>query len=152
MFFHLLRSILFYCVFAHCRLERSTDQVIKPINLEALSKWVGQIPEDVVRDMAEIAPMLQTLGYDPFGNPPDYGRPDSVVVKKMEEMKQNQDVWKQRESEAVHARESIRQTLLRDKESVASDHFDHPSDHENEAIPDASIESSAKNIAAAGDS
>lgn len=139
-------------MFVHCRLERSTDQVIKPINLEALSKWVGQIPEDVVRDMAEIAPMLQTLGYDPFGNPPDYGRPDSYVVKKMEEMKQNEDVWKLKESEAVHARESIRQTLLRDKESVASDHFDHPSDHENEPVPDASIESSAKNIAAAEDS
>ena len=24
-------------------------QVIKPVNLEALSKWVGQIPDDVVQ-------------------------------------------------------------------------------------------------------
>lgn len=44
------------------RLERSTDQVIKPINMEALSKWVGAIPKDVVRDMATIAPMLEFLG------------------------------------------------------------------------------------------
>jgi len=44
------------------RLERSTDQVIKPINIEALSKWVGKIPSDVVKDMANIAPMLSILG------------------------------------------------------------------------------------------
>lgn len=52
------------------RVERSSDQVIKPVNLEALSKWVGKIPEDVVRDMADIAPMLSVLGYDPYANPP----------------------------------------------------------------------------------
>lgn len=61
------------------RVERSSDQVIKPVNLEALSKWVGNIPEDVVRDMADIAPMLSVLGYDPFANPPDYGKPDAWV-------------------------------------------------------------------------
>ena len=61
------------------RVERSSDQVIKPVNLEALSKWVGHIPEDVVRDMAEIAPMLSVLNYDPYSNPPDYGKPDSWV-------------------------------------------------------------------------
>lgn len=47
--------------FAH-RVERSSDQVIKPVNLEALTKWVGNIPEDVVHDMANIAPMLSVLG------------------------------------------------------------------------------------------
>lgn len=61
------------------RVERSSDQVIKPVNLEALSKWVGHIPEDVVRDMADIAPMLSVLGYDPYANPPDYGKADSWV-------------------------------------------------------------------------
>lgn len=65
--------------FANFRVERSSDQVIKPVNLEALNKWVGQIPEDVVRDMADIAPMLSVLGYDPFANPPDYGKPDAWV-------------------------------------------------------------------------
>lgn len=66
------------CFFVH-RVERSSDQVIKPVNLEALSKWVGHIPEDVVRDMADIAPMLSVLGYDPYANPPDYGKADSWV-------------------------------------------------------------------------
>lgn len=61
------------------RVERSSDQVIKPVNLEALSKWVGHIPDDVVRDMAEIAPMLSVLNYDPYSNPPEYGKPDAWV-------------------------------------------------------------------------
>lgn len=61
------------------RVERSSDQVIKPVNLEALNKWVGAFPEDVVRDMADIAPMLSVLGYDPYANPPQYGNPDSFV-------------------------------------------------------------------------
>lgn len=40
---------------------------------------MGNIPEDVVRDMADVAPMLSVLGYDPFANPPDYGKPDAWV-------------------------------------------------------------------------
>ncbi|XP_005869866.1 PREDICTED: LOW QUALITY PROTEIN: protein-tyrosine sulfotransferase 2, partial [Myotis brandtii] len=62
------------------KIERSTDQVIKPVNLEALSKWTGHIPGDVVRDMAQIAPMLARLGYDPYANPPNYGNPDPIVI------------------------------------------------------------------------
>lgn len=62
------------------KVERSSDQVIKPVNMEALTKWVGNIPEDVVKDMADIAPMLSVLGYDPYANPPNYGKPDKVVA------------------------------------------------------------------------
>lgn len=29
--------------------------------------------------MADIAPMLSVLGYDPYANPPVYGAPDSLV-------------------------------------------------------------------------
>ncbi|KAJ8400057.1 hypothetical protein AAFF_G00400960 [Aldrovandia affinis] len=66
------------------RIERSTDQVIKPVNLEALNRWVGHIPIDVMADMAEIAPMLTRLGYNPNENPPEYGQPDPVVVNNTE--------------------------------------------------------------------
>ncbi|XP_034646953.1 protein-tyrosine sulfotransferase 2 isoform X1 [Trachemys scripta elegans] len=62
------------------KIERSTDQVIKPVNLEALSKWIGHIPGDVLQDMAQIAPMLARLGYDPYANPPNYGNPDPLVI------------------------------------------------------------------------
>lgn len=51
---------------------------MKPVNRDALSKWVGQIPADVISEMAEIAPMLARLGYDPQENPPDYTKPDSM--------------------------------------------------------------------------
>lgn len=58
------------------RVERSSDQVVRPLYQEALTKWVGQIPDDVITDMASIAPMLATLGYDPAANPPAYGVPE----------------------------------------------------------------------------
>ena len=66
-------------MFASCRVERSTDQVMKPVNTDALSKWVGHIPSDVLIDMAEIAPMLARLGYDPHANPPNYTRPEPMA-------------------------------------------------------------------------
>ncbi|XP_030637848.1 tyrosylprotein sulfotransferase 1, like [Chanos chanos] len=56
------------------KVERSTDQVVNPVNTEALSKWVGKIPDDVMKDMAHVAPMLSRLGYDPQANPPDYSK------------------------------------------------------------------------------
>jgi len=98
------------------RLERSTDQVIKPINLEALSKWVGQIPEDVVKDMGEVAPMLASLGYNPAANPPDYGKPDSFVISKMKEIEKNRDTWREKEQEMLKERESIRASLLKQRD------------------------------------
>jgi protein-tyrosine sulfotransferase len=55
--------------------------VVKPVNLEALSKWVGHIPDDVIEDMNNVAPMLSKMGYDPYGNPPNYGKPDSEVCE-----------------------------------------------------------------------
>lgn len=75
------------------KMERSTDQVIKPVNLEALSKWVGKMPDDVVRDMADIAPMLSVLGYDPLGNPPNYGNPDSFVIDNTKDVQAHKTHW-----------------------------------------------------------
>ncbi|GFS21732.1 protein-tyrosine sulfotransferase 1 [Elysia marginata] len=82
--------------------EKSTDQVIKPVNSGALSNWVGHIPEDVVRDMAVIAPMLRTLGYNPNANPPNYGQPDPNVADNTIHIKQNADFWRKRELEVLH--------------------------------------------------
>uniref|UniRef100_A0A0B7ADI3 Protein-tyrosine sulfotransferase n=1 Tax=Arion vulgaris TaxID=1028688 RepID=A0A0B7ADI3_9EUPU len=77
--------------------EKSTDQVIKPVNIEALSQWVGSIPDDVVKDMELLAPMLRTLGYDPLANPPNYGNPDPNVADNTLHIKKKADFWKQRE-------------------------------------------------------
>ena len=52
---------------------------MNPVNTDALSKWVGHIPSDVMKEMADIAPMLARLGYDPRANPPDYTQPDPLL-------------------------------------------------------------------------
>ncbi|XP_050504253.1 protein-tyrosine sulfotransferase [Diabrotica virgifera virgifera] len=83
------------------KVERSSDQVIKPVNLEALTKWVGKIPEDVIRDMADIAPMLSVLGYDPYANPPNYGQPDAEVAHKTKEIQENKNVWDKKAQEML---------------------------------------------------
>lgn len=75
------------------KVERSSDQVIKPVNLEALSKWVGHIPDDVIEDMASIAPMLSHFGYDPAGNPPNYGKADKIVVENTNDIKEHDKDW-----------------------------------------------------------
>ncbi|XP_062409694.1 protein-tyrosine sulfotransferase 2 [Sardina pilchardus] len=72
------------------RIERSTDQVIKPVNLEALERWVGHIPPDVLSDMKKIAPMLSRLGYDPNANPPKYGQPDAVVINNTDRVRKGE--------------------------------------------------------------
>ncbi|XP_024082876.1 protein-tyrosine sulfotransferase [Cimex lectularius] len=83
------------------KVERSSDQVIKPVNIEALTKWVGHFPEDVVRDMATIAPMLSRLGYDPRANPPNYGQPDSIVLDNTRKVKENSKEWEQKAGELL---------------------------------------------------
>ncbi|XP_066545598.1 protein-tyrosine sulfotransferase 2 isoform X2 [Amia ocellicauda] len=66
------------------RIERSTDQVMQPVNLGALSRWVGQIPLDVLAELETIAPMLNRLGYDPHANPPYYGEAEPIVLNNTE--------------------------------------------------------------------
>uniref|UniRef100_T1J9P8 Protein-tyrosine sulfotransferase n=1 Tax=Strigamia maritima TaxID=126957 RepID=T1J9P8_STRMM len=83
------------------KMERSSDQVVKPVNLEALSKWVGHIPDDCVRDMASVAPMLAMLGYDPNGNPPNYGNPDSFVIDNTKDIRENSKHWSKLADEVV---------------------------------------------------
>lgn len=94
------------------KLERSTDQVVKPVNTETLSKWVGAMPADVVRDMPKIAPMLSVLGYDPLANPPNYGDPDTFVLGKMKLIEENRDVWREKEEKLIKEREEMRKQLM----------------------------------------
>ena len=86
--------------------------MIKPINIEALSKWVGHIPADVVDEMGQIAPMLHKLGYDPHGNPPNYGEPDSFVMQNMNELNKNQDDWKMKEEKRKSERNKLRDKIM----------------------------------------
>ncbi|CAF1499918.1 unnamed protein product [Adineta steineri] len=74
--------------------EHSTDQVIKPINLEALTKWFSHIPAHVKRDVDSLAPMLKRLGYDTISDAPTYGTADPFVLENMNRLKNNADFWK----------------------------------------------------------
>ena len=76
--------------------EPSSDQIVKPINVEALTQWAGHYPEDVIRDMAEIAPMLSKFGYNPKENPPNYGVPDGHVINNTQDVQKNHDFWEAR--------------------------------------------------------
>jgi protein-tyrosine sulfotransferase len=88
------------------KVERSSDQVIKPVNLEALSSWVGKIPADVVAQMDTIAPMLRRLGYDPFANPPNYGDPDMKIKENTFHIQTNKEYWKELAKKySVHVKE-----------------------------------------------
>lgn len=90
------------------KVERSTDQVIKPVNLEALSKWVGKIPKEVVAEMDKVAPMLRKLGYDPFGNPPNYGEPEKVVKENTNDIQKNHYFWENKVREVIPPRRNLR--------------------------------------------
>jgi len=81
--------------------ERSSDQIVKPINVEALTTWVGFYPEDVLKDMDSIAPMLAKLGYSPTENPPNYGVPDGQVVNNTRDVQENRDFWEIRSKQMV---------------------------------------------------
>ena len=70
--------------------------MIKPVNLEALSKWVDAIPEEVKRDMSAIAPMLAKLGYDPNAYPPHYGDASQFASDNTHDIRAKEDYWRQR--------------------------------------------------------
>lgn len=97
--------------------------MIKPINLEALTKWVGHIPEDVVRDMADIAPMLSVLKYDPYANPPNYGKPDAVVVDNTKDVLENVERWQQKARELFKPSNEVEENMMEDQ---ASEHPQEP--------------------------
>ena len=84
---------MYMCLY---RVEKSTDQVIKPVNLEALGRWVDAVPMDVRGDIHKIAPMLSRLGYDADAYPPSYGQADALVANNTLLLKQNEVYWQQK--------------------------------------------------------
>ena len=68
--------------------------MIKPINLEALTKWIGHIPADVRKEVDTLAPMLKKLGYDTKSDNPTYGTADQIVLDNMNRLKENEQFWK----------------------------------------------------------
>lgn len=106
------------------KVERSSDQVIKPVNLDALTQWVGKFPDDVVRDMADIAPMLSVLGYDAYANPPEYGKADSWVLDNTNRLKAEQKLWETKAKELLKRPAPVDDSNLDDADAAAADDAD----------------------------
>jgi len=49
--------------------------------------------------MDKVAPMLQKLGYDPFGNPPNYGEPEKAVKENTDDIQKNHNFWENKAHE-----------------------------------------------------
>jgi len=81
--------------------ERSSDQIIKPINVDALTSWVGKFPQDLIDDMDSVAPMLEKFGYDPNKNPPFYGNPDGEVLNNTNDVHQNREFWESKSKQLI---------------------------------------------------
>ena len=62
--------------------------------------------------MDEIAPMLRKLGYDPNGNPPNYGEPDSFVLNNMNELLKNRANWNVKEEQVKETRNKLREKIM----------------------------------------
>lgn len=83
--------------------ERSSDQIIKPINIDALTTWVGFYEDDVLDDMDAIAPALRKFGYDPDDNEPEFGVPDGDVLDNTNDIHKRKDYWQQKAKEMISA-------------------------------------------------
>ncbi|KAI0986975.1 hypothetical protein GJ496_004888 [Pomphorhynchus laevis] len=75
------------------KLEWSNDQIAKPINLEALTKWVDFFPTHLRLNVASIAPALFDFGYDVKSYPPNYGNPDATVINNTLLIKNDKSYW-----------------------------------------------------------
>jgi len=47
-------------------LETTADQIVRPVYREAIERWRGEIPDEVLRDNLAWAPALRTFGYTLF--------------------------------------------------------------------------------------
>nr|KAG5707045.1 hypothetical protein BaRGS_019650 [Batillaria attramentaria] len=86
------------------RVEKSTDQVIRPVYLDSLAAWVGKIPNKAVQKMDKLAPMLKVLGYDPWANPPNYTHPPDGVADNSLHTGANADFWRDQEPDTFDTR------------------------------------------------
>ena len=137
--------------FVYFRTERSTDQVIKPVNMDALTKWVTEIPEDVKRDIHKIAPMLQRLGYNPDSYPPNYGKPDKAVADNTLFVKNNEEYWNRKLDllnisipSSQDSKQNIVSQNMENKEKI-SDNVERQNINNNEKSPDKDFNNNEQN-------
>ncbi|CAJ0586368.1 unnamed protein product, partial [Mesorhabditis spiculigera] len=54
--------------------EFSTNQVVQRVNLKAMTAWKGFFNDELLGKIPRLAPMMASLGYDPFDLDPDYAK------------------------------------------------------------------------------
>lgn len=96
--------------------ERSSDQIIKPVNIDALKSWVGFYSQDVLNEMDKVAPALQKFGYDPFLNVPNYGVPDSEVLNNTNLVHANAIEWEKKSKELIAQMNKREEELVEGKD------------------------------------
>lgn len=69
--------------------------------------------------MGEIAPMLQVLGYDPNANPPNYGQPDEIVLRKTQDIHTNSEVWYKKAVELVNDPSRVDKPVVQEGENTS---------------------------------
>jgi len=47
-------------------METTADQIVRPVYREAIERWRGEIPDEVLRDNLAWAPALRSFGYTLF--------------------------------------------------------------------------------------
>ena len=72
------------------RTEISSDQVVRSINVMSLKAWVGQIPDKVLKNIRQYAPMLPILGYD-LSTDPKYGEAEKTVLQNSNQIRNEQN-------------------------------------------------------------
>lgn len=75
------------------KVEMSSDQVVKPVNLEGLDSWFGNIPDEVLDKIDTYAPMLKKLGYDTKSKRPNYGEADQRIKDNTLHIQQNRQMF-----------------------------------------------------------
>ncbi|CAJ0953347.1 unnamed protein product, partial [Mesorhabditis belari] len=55
-------------------LEFSSNQVVKQVYQNALHQWKGYFSDSLLHKVAQLAPMMETLGYEPKNTNPDYSQ------------------------------------------------------------------------------
>jgi len=70
--------------------------------------------------MENIAPMLEKMGYDPNGNPPNYGQPDLEVVKNTDQVKKNNEFY-QKKGEMIKKISKKEHTMEEDLDNEKND-------------------------------
>ncbi|KAI3389630.1 hypothetical protein SNEBB_001344 [Seison nebaliae] len=86
------------------KVERSSDQVVKPINLDGLTHWVDDFPKNVLAEIDTIAPMMKRLGYDIHNIPPHYGLAEEMVKNNTLRIKKQREYWAAKaKNNSIHA-------------------------------------------------